>query len=55
MLRKPPFNIPRHSVNWNPQGTRKVGRLKQAWRRIFETEQTTAGLTQIQVEKTSIK
>nr|KAG5705195.1 hypothetical protein BaRGS_011221 [Batillaria attramentaria] len=32
-LRKPTSNVTRQSLDWNPQGKRKVGRPKQTWRR----------------------
>nr|KAG5691042.1 hypothetical protein BaRGS_021253 [Batillaria attramentaria] len=37
-LRKPTSNVTRQSLDWNPQGKRKVGRPKQTWRRnrVFE-------------------
>jgi hypothetical protein len=44
-LRKAPDNITRQFLGWNPQGTRKVGRLKQTWKRTVETEAKTAGWT----------
>nr|KAG5708273.1 hypothetical protein BaRGS_021207 [Batillaria attramentaria] len=34
-LRKPTSNVTRQSLDWNPQGKRKVGRPKQTWRRRF--------------------
>nr|KAG5706117.1 hypothetical protein BaRGS_025739 [Batillaria attramentaria] len=30
------INVTRQSLDWNPQGKRKVGRPKQTWRRKFE-------------------
>jgi hypothetical protein len=42
-LLKPPNKITRQSLNWNPQGTRKVGRPKQTWKRTFEIEAKTTG------------
>jgi hypothetical protein len=50
-LRKPPENTTRQLFNWNRQGTRKVGRPKQAWRRSVETEVETDGWTWAQIEK----
>nr|KAG5694297.1 hypothetical protein BaRGS_032015 [Batillaria attramentaria] len=35
-LRKPTSNVTRQSLDWNPQGKRKVGRPKQTWRRSSE-------------------
>nr|KAG5707728.1 hypothetical protein BaRGS_003303 [Batillaria attramentaria] len=32
-LRKPTSNVTRQSLDWNPQGKRKVGRPKQTWQR----------------------
>nr|KAG5699547.1 hypothetical protein BaRGS_033743 [Batillaria attramentaria] len=34
-LRKSTSNVTRQSLDWNPQGKRKVGRPKQTWRRNF--------------------
>ncbi|RUS72506.1 hypothetical protein EGW08_019734 [Elysia chlorotica] len=44
-LRKPPTDITRQSLEWNPQGKRKVGRPKQTWRRSMEAEIRSAGRT----------
>jgi hypothetical protein len=32
-LRKPPTNITRQALTWNPHGKRKRGRPKNSWRR----------------------
>nr|KAG5712455.1 hypothetical protein BaRGS_011429 [Batillaria attramentaria] len=34
-LRKSTSNVTRQSLDWNPQGKRKVGRPKQTWRRTY--------------------
>nr|KAG5696704.1 hypothetical protein BaRGS_012073 [Batillaria attramentaria] len=45
-LRKPTSNVTRQSLDWNPQGKRKVGRPKQTWRRSTDAEAKAAGTTQ---------
>ena len=37
-LRKPPGNITRQSLTWNPQGQRKRGRPRTTWRRCIEDD-----------------
>ena len=44
-LRKPPGDITRHALEWNPQGKRRVGRPKTTWRRSCEEELKTCGLS----------
>ncbi|RUS71656.1 hypothetical protein EGW08_020580 [Elysia chlorotica] len=46
-LRKPPTDITRQSLEWNPQGKRKVGRPKQTWRRSMKAEIRSAGRTEL--------
>jgi hypothetical protein len=52
MLRKPQNNIRRHSLYWNPQGIRNIGRPKQNRRRTVEIEGKTVGWTWTKMEKT---
>nr|KAG5710147.1 hypothetical protein BaRGS_006666 [Batillaria attramentaria] len=47
-LRKPTSNVTRQSLDWNPQGKRKVGRPKQTWRRSTDAEAKAAGTTIIE-------
>jgi len=44
-LRKPPSNITRQALSWNPQGKRKRGRPRNTWRRDLEAELRTANST----------
>nr|KAG5693286.1 hypothetical protein BaRGS_011607 [Batillaria attramentaria] len=44
-LRKSTSNVTRQSLDWNPQGKRKVGRPKQTWRRSTDAEAKAAGTT----------
>ena len=37
-LRKPPANITRQALSWNPQGKRRRGRPCNSWRRDTEAE-----------------
>ena len=37
-LRKGERNIARHSMDWNPQGTRKPGRPRTTWRRSIQED-----------------
>jgi hypothetical protein len=46
-------NITRQSLNWNAQGTRKIGRPKKILIRTIETETKTAGKIWAEIEKTS--
>ncbi|RUS73880.1 hypothetical protein EGW08_018350 [Elysia chlorotica] len=50
-LRKPPTDIMRQSLEWNPQGKRKVGRPKQTWRRSMEAEIRSAGRTWTELKR----
>ena len=50
-LRRPPTNITRQALRWNPQGKRKRGRPRSTWRRNLEAETTKMGYTWSQVEK----
>ena len=50
-LRRPPTNITRQALRWNPQGKRKRGRPRSTWRRDLEAETTKMGYTWSQVEK----
>ena len=42
-LRKPPENITRQSLTWNPQGQRKRGRPRTTWRRCLDEEMKRGG------------
>ena len=44
-IRKPASNITRQSLEWNPQGKRKVGVSKQTWQRSADAEARSAGVT----------
>ena len=48
-FRKPASNITRQSLDWNLQGKRKVGRMKQTWRRSADA----AGTTLAKLKRTS--
>ena len=50
-LRKPPTNITRQALTWNPQGRRKRGRLRSSWRRDLEAEARQTGHSWNQLEK----
>ncbi|KAH3837982.1 hypothetical protein DPMN_111387 [Dreissena polymorpha] len=39
------------ALDWNPQGKRKVGRLKQSWRRSVESEAKETGLAWTQLKR----
>ena len=52
-LRKPPGNITRQSLKWNPQGKRKRGRPRNTWRRDLESDMALTGLGWGQLEKTA--
>jgi hypothetical protein len=41
--RKPPTNITRQALTWNPQGKRKRGRPKNFWRRDLEADANQTG------------
>ena len=53
MLRKPASNITRQALDWNPQGKRKVGRLKQTWRRSTDAEMKAARTIWAELKRTS--
>ena len=50
-LRKPPNNVTRQALKWNPQGKRKRGRPRNTWRRDLETDIKKMGYTWGEVEK----
>jgi hypothetical protein len=50
-LRKPPSNITRQALRWNPQGKRKRGRPRNTWRREMEADIKRMGHTWNQLEK----
>ncbi|BFZ13369.1 hypothetical protein BsWGS_16408 [Bradybaena similaris] len=50
-LRKPPNNITRQALKWNPQGDRKRGRPRNTWRRDLEADTTRMGYTWSQLER----
>ena len=50
-LRKPPTNITRQALTWNPQGKRKRGRPRNTWRRDLEAEARQTGHTWNQLER----
>ena len=50
-LRKPPTNITRQALKWNPQGKRKRGRPRNTWRRDLEADTTKMGYTWNQIER----
>ncbi|BFY99655.1 hypothetical protein BsWGS_02695 [Bradybaena similaris] len=50
-LRKPPNNITRQALKWNPQGKRKRGRPRNTWRRDLEADTTMMGYTWSQLER----
>ncbi|KAK7090431.1 hypothetical protein V1264_010229 [Littorina saxatilis] len=50
-LRKPPTNITRQALRWNPQGKRKRGRPRNTWRRDLEADTRKMGYTWSQIEK----
>ena len=52
-LRKPPNNIIRQALTWNPQGKRKRGRPKNTWRRDLEADTKTMKKTWNQLERTA--
>ena len=49
-LRKPPSNITRQALTWNPQGKRKRGRPKNSWRRDLEADTRQMGHTWRELE-----
>ena len=44
-------NITRQALTWNPQGKRKRGRPKSAWRRDLEADITQTGLSWKQLDR----
>ena len=44
-LRRKPEHIPRHALDWNPQGKRKRGRPPNTWRRTMQAELKHVNLT----------
>ena len=44
-LRRGPKHIPRHALDWNPQGQRKRGRPPSTWRRTLGKELKNADMT----------
>ena len=49
-LRKPPTNITRQALTWNPHGRRKRGRPRNSWRRDLEAEARQMGQSWNQLE-----
>ena len=52
-LRKPVGNITRHSLSWNPQGKRNVGRPRNSWRRDLKADMEKMRKTWPQLERTA--
>ena len=52
-LRKPPSNVNRQALDWNPQGNRKVGIPRQNWRRRTDAEVKTAKLSRAELKRIS--
>ncbi|XP_062597430.1 uncharacterized protein LOC134258854 [Saccostrea cucullata] len=50
-LRKPPGDITRDSLEWSPQGKRRVGRPRKTWRRSCEEEIRQCGHTWEKLKK----
>ena len=50
-LRKPPQDITRQALQWNPQGKRRVGRPKTTWRRSCEEEMASFNLSWGELKK----
>jgi hypothetical protein len=50
-LRKPPTNITRQALTWNPQGKRKRGRPKNTWRRDLEADAKQTGCSLGELER----
>jgi hypothetical protein len=50
-LRKPPTNVTRQALKWNPQGKRRRGRPRNTWRRDLEADTTKMGYTWNQLER----
>ena len=51
--RKPATNITRLSLEWNPQGVRRKGRLKKSWRRTIQQEYEDLGMSWDEVKRTA--
>jgi len=52
-LRKPATNITHLSLEWNPQGVRRKGRLKKSWRRTIQQEYEDLGMSWDEVKRTA--
>lgn len=52
-LRKPPTNITRQALTWNPQGKRKRGRPCNTWKRDLEADMKKMGQNWSQIERTA--
>ena len=50
-VRKPPSNITRQALNWNPQGKRSRGRPKNTWRRELEKDIKQMGFSWKEMER----
>jgi hypothetical protein len=50
-LRKPPTNITRQALTWNPQGKRERGWLKNSWRRDLEADTKQTGCSWGELER----
>ena len=50
-LRKPPDNITKQSLRWNPQGRRGRGRPRSTWRREVEAEMKKIGYNWDQIDR----
>ena len=52
-LRKPATNITRLSLEWNPQGVRRMNRPKKSWRRTIQQEYEDLGMSWDEVKRTA--
>ncbi|RUS74141.1 hypothetical protein EGW08_018096 [Elysia chlorotica] len=52
-LQEPVSNITRQSIEWNPQGKRKVGSLRQTWCRSTDAKIEVAGSTWAKLKRAS--
>ena len=52
-LRKPTNSITRQALEWNPQGSRRVGRPRNTWRRTVQQELCRANTTWEQAKQTA--
>ena len=52
-LRRGQSSIPRHALDWNPQGKRKRGRPIKTWRRTLDAELKTVHMSWGEVKKTA--